>query len=70
MWKGGVILDVETIVDLINSVGFPMVVSGVLFWQNISDEKSYRETYSEFQKVITKNTETMNELITQLKLGN
>lgn len=47
-------MEIETIVKVINSVGFPIVVSGALFWLNVTVMRGLRTALEEHTKVINR----------------
>lgn len=51
--------DIATLTQLINNVGFPIVVSAALFYQYVKTNELVRE----FQETIIKNTATIERLI-------
>ena len=44
------------IVEVINSVGFPIFAVMVLFWQNAEMRKTFDKEQKELQKLISENT--------------
>ena len=61
--------DVETIVSLISSVGFPIVVSAALFWKINRQDESHREEMDKMTEALNNNTKALEELIHQLGIG-
>ena len=59
-------MEMGTIVELINSVGFPIVVCGALFWMNINSLKQQRMILNELTKTVDQNTQIMRELNYQI----
>lgn len=59
-------LDVETIIKLINGVGFPIVVCIALFWSNQQQVTQQQALLSEFKNTIQNNTEALNRLSLQI----
>ena len=49
----------EIIVELINTLGFPIAVCIALFWMNREMMKSYQLLLTEFKDIIRDNTEVM-----------
>lgn len=47
-------MDYDLIVKLINNVGFPIVVSGALFWLNVTVMKQLKTAITDHTKVIDK----------------
>lgn len=59
--------DVETIIKLINGVGFPIVVCVALFWSQQTSMTQQTAVLSEFKTVLQNNTEALNRLGYQLQ---
>lgn len=59
-------MSAETIVELINVVGFPIVACGALFWMNIHSLKQQRMILNELTKTVDQNTQIMRELNHQI----
>ena len=62
-------MNMETIIQLINGVGFPIAVSIVLFWQNCKQDERYDAQMKELTKVIENNTLSITELNLRLERG-
>ena len=62
-------MNMETIVQLINGVGFPIVVSIALFYQNCKQDERYDMQMKELTKVIENNTLSIKELNLRLEKG-
>ena len=60
-------MGIETIVQLINGVGFPIAVSIALFYQNGKQGEAYDRQMQELAKVIENNTLTLTELNLRLE---
>jgi hypothetical protein len=60
-------LDVETLIKLINSVGFPIVVSIALFWSNQTSVNAQQVMLNDFKNTIHNNTEVLNRLVTRIE---
>lgn len=60
-------MGMETIVQLINGVGFPIAVSIALFYQNVKQAERYDVQMKELTKVIENNTLTLTELNLRLE---
>lgn len=59
-------METNTIVELINTVGFPIVACAALFWMNINSLKQQRLLLQEMQQAVNANTEVMKELNHQI----
>lgn len=53
---------IQSIIQLINGVGFPIAVSIALFYQNTKQDVRYQELAKDLQRVINTNTKTLSEL--------
>ncbi len=60
-------MNMETIIQLINGVGFPIAVSIVLFFQNGKQDERYDKQMKELTRVIENNTLTLKELCLRLE---
>lgn len=56
----------DLVVSLINNVGFPIVVAGALFWQNIKTNSNYQNLIKDLTEIIDNNTESIRELSKKL----
>lgn len=62
-------MGMETIIQLINGVGFPIAVSVALFYQNSKQDERYDVQMKELTKVIENNTLSLTELNLRLENG-
>lgn len=62
-------INLRTLVDLINGVGFPIAVSIALFWINLETIKDQQKLLIEFKDIIRDNSEVMRDLVDELKRG-
>ncbi len=60
-------MNMETLLQLINGVGFPIAVSIVLFYQNEKQDERYDKQMKELTRVIENNTLTLKELCLRLE---
>ena len=60
-------MELEVIKELINSVGFPIVVCGALFWSNHNTTKRYDEILLKFRDTIDNNTLAIKSLCEKMK---
>lgn len=58
--------EANNIVQIINNVGFPIVVAGALFWQNIKTNENYQTLLKELTDIIDNNTRSIKELSEKL----
>lgn len=59
-------MTVDKLADLINSVGFPIVACGALFWLILRIMKQNRETMDTLQKALDENTDAVRKLYNRL----
>lgn len=57
------------IVDLIASVGFPIVCCGVLFYTMIKTSKEHKEEMVNITTALNNNTLILTELVTEIRKG-
>ena len=62
-------INLQTIVDLINGVGFPIAVCIALFWFNRETIKEQQKLLIEFKDIIRDNSEVMRDLVDEIKRG-
>ena len=55
-------LDIESLIKLINGVGFPIVVCIALFWSNQTSVNAQQVLLTEFKETIRNNTDALNAL--------
>ena len=60
-------MGMDTIIQWINGVGFPIAVSIILFFQNGKQDERYDKQMKELTKVIENNTLTLKELCLRLE---
>ena len=58
--------EADVIVQIINNVGFPIVVAGALFWQNTKTNDHYQTLLKELTDIIDNNTRSIKELSDRL----
>lgn len=62
-------INLRTLIDLINSVGFPITVSIALFWINLQTIKEQHKLLIDFKDIIRDNSEVMRDLVDEIKRG-
>ena len=65
--KGGDTLDGNTLIQLIGSLGFPIVACIALFWQNIQESQKHENEVNALREALEANTKIINELYVYLK---
>ena len=62
-------MNVNDIVAVISNLGFPIVVSGALFWLNMKTSETYSKTIDDMRKTIEDNTKIITQFLDTLKKG-
>ncbi len=60
-------MNVEAYISLISSVGFPIVVSGVLFNYMVKTREAHKEEIDKLRQTLENNTKVLVELTTLIK---
>ena len=56
-------MDVKSIVEIISTVGFPIVCCGALFWYVVKEQRSTREAMESLKTVINENTKVLDTIV-------
>ena len=59
----------DFLLKAIDTVGFPIVACGILFWQNMKQAEQFDRQLIELEKVIDNNTNVLIELSTKINGG-
>lgn len=59
-------MDITEILNAISTVGFPIVVSGVLIWINYQQQLTHKEETSKLSEAINKLEIVMAKILTRL----
>lgn len=62
-------MNINDISQLVNNLGFPIVVAGILFWLMYKNSVMYNDTIQKMRETIDKNTKIMQEVLSHLKEG-
>lgn len=65
-YKGGMGLDYELIIQAISTIGFPIVMTGALFWKVNQQDKQHQEQISLLTDALNNNTQVMTKLYVKL----
>lgn len=60
-------MDAETLTQLINGVGFPIVACGALFWLNVNVMRQQRQTLAAIEGALSSNTKAITELSAKIQ---
>lgn len=61
-------MDANTIIQIISSLGFPIVMCGALFWYMVKQREVHKEETDHLKDTINENTKVLAELTTLIKV--
>lgn len=61
-------MDANTIIQIISSLGFPIVMCGALFWYMVKQREVHKEETDHLKDTINENTKVLAELTTLIKI--
>jgi preprotein translocase subunit YajC len=61
-------MDTNTIIQIISSLGFPIVMCGALFWYMVKQRQAHQEETEHLKDTISENTKVLAELTTLIKV--
>lgn len=64
-------MDYNAVAQIVSTLGFPIVMCGVLVWLNVKQMNAHRESEENFTQALSDNTKAyieLKEVITNLKL--
>lgn len=59
-------MDANTIIQMVSSLGFPIVACGALFWLNMRIQDQHKEETYKITQALNNNTNVMSDLKTTL----
>ena len=60
-------MDVNTFIQLVGSLGFPIVACGALFWRMIKSDEQHKEEMNKISDALNNNTVALTRLTNQLE---
>lgn len=60
-------MDYSQIVTLIQTVGFPIVMCGALFWYMIKQREQHKQETDKMTEALNNNTKILTEIVTLMK---
>ena len=60
-------MDVNTLIQLVGSLGFPIVACGALFWRMIKSDEQHKEEMNKISDVLNNNTTALVKLTEKLE---
>lgn len=62
-------MDANTIIQLVGSLGFPIVCCGALFWKQVQSDKQHVEEMDKMSAALNNNTLALQKLTDKLDIG-
>lgn len=59
-------MDVNTLIQLVGSLGFPIVACGALFWRMVKSDEQHREEMNKMSEALNNNTSALAKLTERL----
>lgn len=60
-------MTIDVISEFISNVGFPIAVTGALFYQMMKTSEANNRTFQEFKSIIQENTSSINQMQNLIK---
>ena len=67
--EGGGSMDVNTVIQLVTTLGFPIVCCIALFWRMIKSDENHKEEMDKLSEALNNNTLAINKLNERLHNG-
>lgn len=61
-------MDVNNVIQIISTLGFPIVMCGALFWYMVKQRQGHQEETEHLKDTIAENTKVLAELTTLIKV--
>lgn len=61
-------MDANTIIQIVSSLGFPIVMCGALFWYMVKQREVHKEETEHLKDTLNENTKVLAELTTLIKI--
>ena len=60
-------MDMQTILQAVSSLGFPIVACGAMFWLNYKTGERHREEMNKITEALNNNTQAITKLTSELE---
>lgn len=60
-------MDVNTMIQLVGSLGFPIVACGALFWRMVKSDEQHKEEMNKISEALNNNTTALVKLTEKLE---
>lgn len=61
-------MDANSIIQIVSSLGFPIVMCGALFWYMVKQREAHKEETDHLKDTINENTKVLAELTALIKV--
>lgn len=62
-------MDANAIIQIVGSLGFPIVMCGALFWRQIKSDEQHKEEMDKLSEALNNNTQAIIKLSDNLDKG-
>ena len=62
-------MDANAIIQIVGSLGFPVVMCGALFWRQVKSDEQHREEMNKLSEALNNNTQAIIKLSDNLDKG-
>ena len=59
-------MDVQTLTQIVSSLGFPIVVAGAMFWKMNKQDEDHKEEMNKITEAVNNNTLALQKLLDKL----
>ena len=63
------IMDANAIIQIVGSLGFPIVMCGALFWRQVKSDEQHKEEMDKLSEALNNNTQAIIKLSDNLDKG-
>lgn len=62
-------MDANTVIQIVGSLGFPVVMCGALFWRQVKSDEQHKEEMNQLSEALNNNTQAIIKLSDKLDKG-
>ena len=62
-------MDANAIIQIVGSLGFPIVMCGALFWRQVKSDEQHKEEMDKLSEALNNNTQAIIKLADNLDKG-
>lgn len=62
-------MDANAIIQIVGSLGFPIVMCGALFWRQVKSDEQHKEEMDKLSEALNNNTQAIIKLTDNLDKG-